>query len=62
MKAIFERTMNYSLIWCLFKNWCFHVDNKNPLNFARTYVYIRRNCIAKIRAIARLVFLQLNEY
>ena len=40
--------------------WCFHVDNKNPLYFARTYVYMRRNCIAKMRAIARLVFLKIT--
>ena len=37
-----------------------HVDNKNPLYFAWTYVYMRRKCIAKMRAIARLVFLKIT--
>ena len=57
--AIFERTMNYSL-GVFFKKWCFHIDNKNPLYFARIYVYMTCNRIAKMRAIARLVFLKIT--
>ena len=55
--------MNYNSLGVLKKIWRFHVDNKNPLYFARTYVYMRRNCIPKMRAIACLVFLKITvEY
>ena len=53
-------TMNYSL-GVFIKNivFTYSVDNENPLYFARTYVHTR-NCIAKMRAIARLVFLKIT--
>ena len=57
LKIIFEGTMNYSL-GVFFKKWSFQVDNENPVYFARTYMYMTRNCIAIMRAIACLLFLK----